>query len=363
MSVNRVVFNSANIDPEIKKVFGNVSDYIDTLSAGAGVPNTAADTVTAHAGGGQASAQSVTAGINRVSVVATAGDSVKLPVSAAGLLVILINDAALPMQVFGNGTDTINDVATATGVSQMPQSLVVYTATAAGNWMALGIGVGYNGSYQTMSWADTLTAHAGGGQASATPLTGMINRVSVVATAGDSVVLPAAIRGTEIQVYNDAALAMNVFPAGTDTINDLAASTQVSQIPQSIYTFLCTTTGLWQCESVGTGFVGNLPTVSSTNGITAFATGGQASAVLLTTVINRVTTVGTAADSVKMPAAVAGLQMTVTNAAAANSMNLFPNTGDQINAGGANAAYAIAAGKTAQLTCAVAGQWHAVLSA
>jgi hypothetical protein len=64
-----------------------------------------------------------------------------------------------------------------------------------------------------------------------------------------------------------------------------------------------------------------------------------------------------------MPAAVAGLQMTVTNAAAANSMNLFPNTGDQINAGGANAAYAIAAGKTAQLTCAVAGQWHAVLSA
>jgi hypothetical protein len=44
-------------------------------------------------------------------------------------------------------------------------------------------------------------------------------------------------------------------------------------------------------------------------------------------------------------------------------MNLFPNTGDQINALGANGAYAIVAGKTSSLSCAVAGQWHAVLSA
>ena len=363
MSVTRDIFRAANIDIELKKVFGLLSDYIDTLSAGAGVPNTAANAVTAFAGGGQASATSLTAGINRVSVVATAGDSVKLPVSAAGLLVFVINDAALPMQVFGNGTDTINDVATATGVSQMPQSVAAYTCTAAGNWMVLGLGTGYNGQFQTVAWADTLTAHAGGGQALATALTGMINRVSTVATAGDSVLLPAAVRGLEIVVINSAANAMNVFPAGTDTINGLAASTQVSQIPQSMYTFVCGTTGAWVCESIGAGFSGNLPTVSSTNAITAFATGGQANAVLLTTVINRVTTVGTAGDSVKMPAAVAGLLMTVTNAAAANSMNLFPNTGDQINALGANAAFAIAAGKTAQLSCAVAGQWHAVLSA
>lgn len=109
--------------------------------------------------------------------------------------------------------------------------------------------------------------------------------------------------------------------------------------------------------------VGQRVLVSATNAITAFAGGGQASAVLLTSDINRITTVGTAADSVKMPPAVPGMTVTVSNAAAANSMNLFPATGEAINALAANAAFAIAANKTAELTCAVAGQWHALLTA
>lgn len=211
---------------------------------------------------------------------------------------------------------------------------------------------------------DGIVAHAGGGQALATPLTAMINRVTTVATVGDSVVLPAATAGIEIVVYNDVLTnPLAVFPAGTDSINDLGASAAVMQMQNSELTFICSSPGLWQCGSVGSGFSGNLPTVSYTNAITAFATGGQASAVPLTTVINRITTVGTAGDSVKMPVAVPGLMLTVTNAAAANSMNLFPNTGDVINAGAANAAFAIVAGKTASLSCAVAGIWHAVLSA
>src|SRR5579884_2683582 len=77
--------------------------------------------------------------------------------------------------------------------------------------------------------------------------------------------------------------------------------------------------------------------VSGADNLTAHAGGGQANALTLTAVFNRVTTVGTAGDSVKLPAT-SGLQtgqcmeITVTNAAAANSMNVFPATGDQINA-------------------------------
>lgn len=56
------------------------------------------------------------------------------------------------------------------------------------------------------------------------------------------------------------------------------------------------------------------------------------------------------------------MTLTVINAGA-QSMNLFPFTGDQINAGGANVAFAVAAGKTVQLVCAVALNWHAILSA
>ncbi|MFZ5391162.1 MAG: hypothetical protein ACOZAJ_02725 [Patescibacteria group bacterium] len=78
-------------------------------------------------------------------------------------------------------------------------------------------------------------------------------------------------------------------------------------------------------------------------GITAFAGGGQASAVAITADIAEVTTVATAADSVKLPDAVAGLQVTVINKAAVNSMALFPATGDAINETAANTAYNIAA--------------------
>lgn len=103
-------------------------------------------------------------------------------------------------------------------------------------------------------------------------------------------------------------------------------------------------------------------TGTAKNGITAFASGGQASATLLTDVFNRVTTVATAADSVKLPPAKPGMCLFVMNSGA-NSMNVFPSTGDQINAVGANGAYAQAAGTRAEYFCAVEGTWGSILSA
>ena len=102
---------------------------------------------------------------------------------------------------------------------------------------------------------------------------------------------------------------------------------------------------------------------TATAGITAHAGGGQANAVPLTSAMNRVSTVASAGDSVLLPASAVGLQITATNAAALNSMNVFPATGDAINALGANAAFAVAAGKTAIFSCSLAGQWDSVLSA
>jgi hypothetical protein len=104
------------------------------------------------------------------------------------------------------------------------------------------------------------------------------------------------------------------------------------------------------------------------NALVAHAGGGQAAAIAdaaasITADIARITTVASAADSVALPAALKGRCVTVNNAAAANSMNVFPQVGDAINALGANAAFAMAANKSAEFTCAVAGQWHAVLTA
>jgi len=74
------------------------------------------------------------------------------------------------------------------------------------------------------------------------------------------------------------------------------------------------------------------PTVIDANTtITAFATGGQASATALTGEYNNVTTVASAFDSVKLLTAVAGQVQTVKNSGAA-ILSVFPNTGDSINA-------------------------------
>lgn len=94
-----------------------------------------------------------------------------------------------------------------------------------------------------------------------------------------------------------------------------------------------------------------------TDAITAFAGGGQTSATLLTTPINRVTVVATAADSVKLPPAVAGLEVYLINSDAADSMNVYPSTGDTINAIAANSPFAMAAGARNHFLCPVAGKW------
>lgn len=97
---------------------------------------------------------------------------------------------------------------------------------------------------------------------------------------------------------------------------------------------------------------------SVTNAITAFATGGQASATALTTPINRVTTCATIGDSVKLPASTAGAIYIVTNSGAAG-LDIFPATGDIINTLSANVAIRIATGTTVVFTCPVAGTWFA----
>lgn len=92
--------------------------------------------VTAFAGGGQASATLLASRINRVSTVASPAASVKLPVTTLGLGLwcIVINSTANSLQVFGSGTDTINGVATATGVAVAAGKVGIYFSTASGVW-------------------------------------------------------------------------------------------------------------------------------------------------------------------------------------------------------------------------------------
>lgn len=97
------------------------------------------------------------------------------------------------------------------------------------------------------------------------------------------------------------------------------------------------------------------------DGLVAHAGGTQAAALLLTAAMSRIATVGTAADSVALPVSYPSAVITVTNGAAANAMNVFPNIGgtgtEQINGLGANAAFSLTAGKSVDFVCYTAGQW------
>jgi len=112
---------------------GVVNSGMEVLSSAAAI--------TAEAAGTQAAATLLTKSVNSVDTVAGAADGIKLPLAVAGTIIYLTNNTATSMQVFGDGTDTINigagDVATATGVAHAGNKSAVYfcTVTApAGKW-------------------------------------------------------------------------------------------------------------------------------------------------------------------------------------------------------------------------------------
>jgi hypothetical protein len=202
--------------------------------------------IVAHSGGGQGSATPLPAFINTVPTVAANGDSVLLPPSQVGLQVKVINtNATNYMEVFPNGTDTINLGAASAGVPQLPESTIVYTCTTLGNWITSIISSNY--PVPTLfPYSASLTAHSGGGQSSALPLVSVINAITTVAADGDSVRLPPSLPGLRVQVTNLNVLhSVQVYGAGTDTINLVATGTGVPLLPDQTAVYTCATSGNW----------------------------------------------------------------------------------------------------------------------
>jgi hypothetical protein len=84
----------------------------------------------------------------------------------------------------------------------------------------------------------------------------------------------------------------------------------------------------------------------------------QATATALVSNINNVTVVAAAADGVRLPTAVAGMRILVRNTDAADTLKIYPATGGQINALGANAAYSLVIGTTIELFASTTTQWY-----
>ena len=110
---------------------------------------------------------------------------------------------------------------------------------------------------------------------------------------------------------------------------------------------------------------------SSYAALTAHPGGGQALATPIAATYSRFT-VGSAGDSAILPLAVPGLKYHVKNGAAANAMNIWPQstpnpqilgTSDTINGAAVNTAFSLPAGKAVMFFCASPSLWDVIQSA
>jgi hypothetical protein len=97
------------------------------------------------------------------------------------------------------------------------------------------------------SWANNITAFAGGGRPNAVKLRAAINRIATCATAADSVSLPPAVGGQVVYVVNNGAASCQVFAdtATADTINGVAAATGVALAAAKSASYASPAPGVW----------------------------------------------------------------------------------------------------------------------
>lgn len=307
--------------------------------AGAVPTQLSVDNITA-AGTNQATATALQADFHRITSVA-AGTGVVLPPAKTGMDIFIHNHGGLPVQVYGNGSDTIDDIAGATGVVQMNRSVALFTCYSSGAWATEGLATGYSPSgLQTVQPQDNITA-AGTSQATATPMIGQINTVATVAT-GTGVNLPASFSGLAVTVVNAGANTLLVYPAqgASDTINGFAAATGLSMLPGSEATFNCTATGAWNTAPATTKYAAynTNAAVASTTLTGANVTGGAASVDLaltgtLTGAANaQLPTVAQMISAMHAPVVGTSYRLRVINASAgAFAWTVTTNTGWTLN--------------------------------
>lgn len=250
---------------------------------------TVSDTITAGATQTQAGATLLTSTFNNVTVVATAGDGVRLPTAAAGTRVTIRNsDSTDTLKAYPFSGDSINALAVNLSVDIPALSETTFTAKDATVWY----------SEPTALYLSSPTTLTGGLQ------------IKAAANAGNTTTL----------ITNASQAAARTYTVPDAGANANFVMTEGAQTVNGVKTF------------------GSPSIPSNATGITAGATQTQVGATALTAEVNTVTTVGTAEDGVALPAAVAGQRITVVNEGG-TTLKVWPASGDAIDAYSANTGF------------------------
>lgn len=177
---------------------------------------------------------------------ATAGDQTLTLPTAVG---------AQGQVVFATKSDSSANTVTCNGVVLRSQYECALFVSNGASWDVLGVylttGAQRIGGQKTFSApiiqseTGSITAHAGGGQGSATALSTAVNVVATVASSGDSVKLPTAIAGMEILVFNQGANPLDIFPVSGGSIDALGANTAYSLAATASRLFVGVSSTAW----------------------------------------------------------------------------------------------------------------------
>ena len=171
-----------------------------------------------------------------------------------------------------------------------------------------------------------------------------------VGTNDDALTLPTARKDVSCILMNvDNTQRAELWPSSGDRINGGSIDASIKVTAQQI---------MWLQAFDDTDWWTIYKTPSFTNGVVAFATGGQASATLLDTDWSRITTVVTDGDSVKLPVGLPTIERYIYNDDLGQSCDCFPASGGKINSLSTDAAIAIPAKTSITLRCFSTTQWH-----
>lgn len=180
------------------------------------------------------------------------------------------------------------------------------------------------------------------------PLTAEVNIVSTVANASDTVTLRLATQGRTQFIRNNGANVLQIYPATGDAINGGSVNASVTLNPGAAVRFVTADATNWYADFE------DLHTTET--GITASTTQTQGQRPL-TKRINIISTCANANDTVTLPSAVAGMEVYIRNNGA-QTLKIFPASGDNINGTGANTAVTLAAAASVTYRTADTTNWY-----
>jgi hypothetical protein len=299
-------------------------------------------TVTANPGGGQGSAVELLSTWQYVNVVATTGDSVRLPGTfQPGTLIWLKNTGANACDVFpASGDDLGQGLNTALSLDPGTSALFV-------------------GSVANSIWEQESPSHQSlllgeaPGALEATPTLAFGDGNTGFFESADNV-LEVTVNGTTRYVFQG-----DTFRGDQQTAPGLIQDRSTSE-PSLLPRHDDTDTGIgWGGADQMRFFAGGVEALrftelssgaiqapSASLAVTAFAGGGQGSATALTQSYNVITVVATAGDSVRLPDVFSlNSLIYIKNDDAAEAADVFPATGDDLGAG-LNTAVSLLAGES-----------------